>query len=50
MNGEPILQERQALLIAASTKPGDEIDVVAWRDGERVRTTVIATERPRQQP
>ena len=50
MNGEPILQERQALLIAASTKPGDEIDVVAWRDGERFRTTVIATERPRQQP
>jgi serine peptidase DegS len=50
MNGEPILQERQALLIAASTKPGDEIEVVAWRDGERFRTTVIATERPRQQP
>ena len=50
MNGEPILQERQALLIAASTKPGDEIDVVAWREGERIRTTVVATERPRQQP
>jgi serine protease DegS len=50
MNGEPILQERQALLIAASTKPGDEIEVVAWRDGQRIRTTVIATERPRQQP
>jgi aspartate 1-decarboxylase len=50
MNGESILQERQALLIAASTKPGDEIDVVAWRDGERFRTTVVATERPRQQP
>ena len=50
MNGEPIFQERQALLIAASTKPGDEIDVVAWRDGERVRTTVTATERPRRQP
>lgn len=50
MNGEPILQERQALLIAASTKPGDEIEVVAWRGGERVRTTVVATERPRRQP
>jgi len=50
MNGEPILQERQALLIAASTKPGDEIEVVAWRDGERLRTTVIATERPWRQP
>ena len=50
INGEPILQERQALLIAASTKPGDEIDVVAWRDGEVFRTTVIAAERPREQP
>jgi serine peptidase DegS len=50
INGEQILQERQALLIAASTKPGDEIDVEAWRDGETFRTTVVATERPRQQP
>ena len=50
INGEAILQERQALLIAASTKPGDEIDVVFWRDGERLSTTVIATERPRQPP
>jgi serine peptidase DegS len=50
INGEPILQERQALLIAAGTKPGDEIDVVAWRDGEVFRATVIATERPGQQP
>jgi serine protease DegS len=50
INGEQILQERQALLIAASTKPGDEVEVVVWRDGEQFRTTVIATERPRQQP
>ena len=46
INGDPVFQERQALLIAASTKPGDEIEVVGWRDGERFRTTVIATERP----
>ena len=50
INGEQILQERQAVLVAASTKPGDEIDVVAWRDGETFSTTVVATERPRQQP
>lgn len=50
INGEVILQERQALLIAASTKPGDEIDVLAWRDGETFLTTVVATERPGQQP
>ena len=46
INGDPVFQERQALLIAASTKPGDEIEVVVWRDGERLRTTVTATERP----
>lgn len=46
INGDPVFQERQALLIAASTKPGDEIEVVVWRDGERFRTTVTATERP----
>ncbi len=50
INGAPILQERQALLIAASTKPGDQIDVVVLRDGERFSTTVVAAERPRQQP
>ena len=50
INGEAIAQERQALLIAASTKPGDEIELVFWRDGERLSTTAIATERPREQP
>ncbi len=50
INGAPIVQERQALLIAASTKPGDRIDVVVLRDGERFSTTVVAAERPRQQP
>ena len=50
INGEPILQRRQALLIAARSKPGDEIEVLAWRDGEQFRTTVTASERPRQQP
>ncbi len=50
INGDPIFQERQALLIAASTKPGDEIEVEVWRDGERFTTTAIATERPSQQP
>ena len=50
INGEAIVQERQALLIAASTKPGDEIEVVFWRDGEQLSTTVIAKERPGQHP
>ncbi len=50
INGDPVFQKQQALLIAASTKPGDEVEVSAWRDGERFSTTVIATERPRLQP
>jgi len=46
MNGEPILSRRQALLIAAGTDPGDEVEIVAMRDGERFSVTVIAGERP----
>jgi serine protease DegS len=46
MNGEPILSRRQALLIAAGTNPGDEVEIVAMRDGERFSVTVIAGERP----
>lgn len=46
INGEPILQMRQALLLAAGTEPGDEVEIVAWRNGDQFRTTVIATERP----
>lgn len=46
INGEPILSQRQALLISASANPGDEVDVAYLRSGERVQTTLIATERP----
>ena len=48
INGELILTRRQALLIAAGSKPGDEVDIVAWRDGAEFRTTVVATERGEQ--
>jgi aspartate 1-decarboxylase len=34
------------LLIAAGTNPGDEVAIVAMRDGERFAVTVIAGERP----
>lgn len=50
INGEAIVSQRQALLIAASTSPGDRVEVEYLRDGERGRTTVIATERPEQEP
>jgi len=46
MNDEPVYSQRQALLISASTSPGDEVRVVAMRDGERFETTVTAVERP----
>ena len=48
INGDQILTSRQALLIAASSKPGDELDIVVWRDGTEFRTTVVATERGEQ--
>jgi len=44
-NGEPVYSQRQALLISASTSPGDTVEVVGLRDGERFSTTVTAVER-----
>lgn len=46
LNGEPVYSQRQALLISASTRPGDTVDVVGLRNGERFSTTVTAIERP----
>ncbi len=48
VNGEPILSRRQALLLVAGTDPGDSVDIVAWRDGQQFRTTVVAGERPEE--
>lgn len=46
LNGEPVYSQRQALLISASTRPGDTVDVVGLRNGERFSATVTAAERP----
>jgi len=46
LNGEPVYSQRQALLISASTSPGDTVAVTGLRDGERFQTTVTAVERP----
>ncbi|MGI9247783.1 MAG: S1C family serine protease [Woeseiaceae bacterium] len=46
MNGEPVFSQRQALLISASTIPGDTVEVAGIRDGERFTATVTAGERP----
>lgn len=45
INGEPIVSQRQAQLLVAGTSPGDRVEVVGVRDGERFSATVIATER-----
>lgn len=45
INGEPIVSQRQAQLLVAGTSPGDRVEVVGIRDGERFTTVVIATER-----
>jgi serine protease DegS len=46
LNGEPVYSQRQALLISASTSPGDAVNVTGLRDGERFNATVTAVERP----
>ncbi len=46
MNGEPVISQRQALLISASSAPGDTVEISGIRDGERFTTTVTAGERP----
>ena len=46
INGEPVFSQRQALLISASTIPGDPVDVAGIRDGQRFSVKVIAGERP----
>lgn len=45
INGEPIYSQRQAQLLVAGTSPGDEVEIVGIRDGQRFTTTVVATER-----
>ena len=46
INGEQIFSQRQARLLVAGANPGDEVELVGIRDGERFTTSVIAAERP----
>ena len=50
IQGEPISNQRDAQLLVAGANPGDEVIVVAWRDGAEFRTTIIAGERPEIEP
>ena len=46
MNDIPVFSRRDALLISASTTPGDAVELTVIRDGQRFTTTVVAGERP----
>ncbi len=49
INGEPIQSGQQARLLVAGLRPGDQVDVVAWRNGQRFPASMLAAERPREQ-
>ena len=50
INGEPIFNIRDAQLLVAGSSPGDTVEIVAWRDGKELLTTIVAGERPEIQP
>jgi len=47
IDGESIRSRQQALLIVARLNPGEEVEVEAWRNGQRFSATLIVAERPR---
>ena len=46
INDEPIRSRQQALLLVARMEPGDDAEIVGWRDGRQFSVTVMAVERP----
>ncbi|MDX1403212.1 MAG: trypsin-like peptidase domain-containing protein [Woeseiaceae bacterium] len=46
IDGEAVRSRQQALLITARMNPGEEVEVVAWRDGQRFSATLAVAERP----
>lgn len=45
IDDEPIRSRQQALLLVAAMAPGDNVDIVAWRNGERFTASVVVAER-----
>jgi serine protease DegS len=43
---DPIRSSQQALLRVASMNPGEDVNITAWRAGQRFSTTVTVVERP----
>ena len=50
INGERIFNIRDAQLLVASSNPGDAVEIVAWREGRQLVTSIVAGERPEIQP
>jgi serine peptidase DegS len=46
INEEPIRSRQQALLLVARLNPGDQVDIVGWRNNQRFTATLFAAERP----
>jgi serine peptidase DegS len=47
IDGETIRSRQQALLLVARMNPGDQVDVDAWRDGQRFTARLTVAERPK---
>lgn len=50
INDEPITSQQQALLLVASLEPGDPVDIIGWRNGQRFSASLIAAERQDRPP
>ncbi|HEX9853079.1 MAG TPA: trypsin-like peptidase domain-containing protein [Woeseiaceae bacterium] len=46
INGEQVRSRQQALLIVAALEPGNQVEIDAWRNGQRFSATLTAAERP----
>jgi len=50
IDGEAIRSRQQALLLVAGLEPGDKVELVGWRGGQRFRATLTVAERPPDLP
>ena len=46
IDGESIRSRQQALLLVARLNPGEQVEIVGWRDGGRFRAILVVAERP----
>ena len=46
IDGESIRSRQQALLLVARLNPGEQVEIVGWRDGERFKAMLVVAERP----